>query len=185
MPESPSDEIFRRRCNFVLPEAGKNCTIVGMSAQDEPDPTRSPGTVIAAAAAATVVAPFLTVYAFLFLIHGLFVNVEQPDVTGSRHGEALAGLVALVFLFVVIIGIARLINGRDRWLLVAGQLVTAAVSVLFLIDTSFGDRQVPAVVLLTSLAAIVLAVLPASWRWVATDGGERLPRHSAEPAHQS
>ena len=181
MPESRFDEKF----NPALPRADRRCTIVGMSTQDEPDPTRSPGTVIAAAAAATVVAPFLMVYAFLFLVHGLFVNVEQPDVTGSRHGEALAGLIALVFLFVVIIGIARLINGRDRWLLVVGQIVTAAVSILFLVDTSFGDRQVPAVVLLTSLAAVVLAVLPASWRWVATDGGERLPRHSAEPAHQS
>jgi hypothetical protein len=138
----------------------------------EPDPHRTPGVVIAAAAAATVVVPFLIVYSFLFIMRGLFVQVEQPDITGSRSGEAVAGFVALVFLILVLWGMIRLLNGSNRAVFWAGQLIAAAVAARFLLDSSSGQPQVPVVVLLAALLAIVLSCLPAATRWVRTSGGE-------------
>jgi hypothetical protein len=137
----------------------------------EIDPDRTPGAVIAAVAGGTVVVPFLIVYAFLFIARGTFVHVEQPDITSSRTGEAIAGVVALVFLFWILIGIGRLLNGRDRWVFAVGQLICAAVAIDFLRDGSTGEPQVPLLVLLGSVAAIVFAQLPVSRAWVVTDGG--------------
>lgn len=139
----------------------------------EPDPRRTPGVVIAAASAATVVVPFLIVYAFLFIMRGLFVQVEQPDITDTRSGEAVAGFVALAFLILVLWGMLRLLNGSSRLIFWAGQLITAGAAALFLIDASFGQPQVPAVVLLAAVLAIVLSCLPAATRWVRSGGGER------------
>lgn len=141
----------------------------------ELDPTRTPPTVIGAVAAGTVVVPFLIVYSFLFIVRGAFVEVDQPDITGSRTGELVAGLVALCFLVLVLWGMGRLLNGWDRWVFCAGQLVTFAVALDLLLDASSGEPQVPAVVLGASLLAIVLACLPPSWQWVQTAGGQRVP----------
>ena len=144
----------------------------------EHDPTRTPPTVIGAVAAGTVVVPFLIVYSFLFIVRGAFVEVDQPDITDSRTGELIAGLVALCFLMLVLWGMGRLLNGWDRWVFCAGQLVTFAVALDLLLDASSGEPQVPAVVLTASLLAVVLACLPPSWQWVQTEGGQRAP---AEP----
>jgi hypothetical protein len=141
----------------------------------EPDPTRTPSTVIGAVAAGTVVVPFLIVYSFLFIVRGAFVEVDQPDITGSRSGELVAGLVALCYLIFVLWGMGRLLSGWDRWVFCAGQLVTFAVALDLLLDTSSGEPQVPAVVLVASLLALVLACVRPSWQWVQTDGGQRSP----------
>jgi hypothetical protein len=141
----------------------------------EPDPTRTPPTVIGAVAAGTVVVPFLIVYSFLFIVRGAFVAVDQPDITGSRSGELVAGLVALCYLIFVLWGMGRLLSGWDRWVFCAGQLITFAVALDLLLDASSGEPQVPAVVLAASLLAIVLACVRPSWEWVRTDGGQRLP----------
>lgn len=146
----------------------------------EPDPHRTPGTVIAAVAAATVVVPFLLVYSFLFIVRGLFVEVEQPDITGSRSGEAIAGFIALAFLILVLWGMARLLNGSNRLVFWLGQLIAAAVSLDFLIDSSSGQPQVPAVTLIAALLAIALSVLPASTRWVRSGGGEHIEDDSGD-----
>ncbi|UQX87163.1 hypothetical protein M6D93_12730 [Jatrophihabitans telluris] len=135
------------------------------------DPNRTPGTVIGAVAAGTVVVPFLIVYALLFIARGTFVPVAQPDITNSRAGETAAGVIALVFLFVVFAGMGRLLNGRGRWLFIGGQLLALAISVDFLVDTSTGDPQVPAAVLIGAAVAIVLALVPTSWAWVRGSGG--------------
>lgn len=142
----------------------------------ETDPTSTPASVVGATAAGAVVVPFLLVYAFLFLLRGLFVSVEQPDITSTRSGEALAGLVAVVFLAVVLWGMARFADGRDRWIFAVGQVLTLAVSVDFVLDSSSGAPQVPAVVGVASLLALALMLLAPSARWVETDGGRRLPR---------
>ncbi len=134
---------------------------------------RTPGVVIGAVAAATVVVPFLMVYAFLFLIRGLFVEVEQPDITDSRSGEAVAGFIALAFLIFVLWGMIRLLNGQQRLIFWLGQLVTAGTAAKLLFDSSSGSPQIPLVVLLAAVAALVLSVLPASTHWVRTAGGER------------
>jgi hypothetical protein len=146
------------------------------------DPNRTPGTVIGAVAAGTVVVPFLIVYAFLFIAHGVFVDVGEPDVTSSRAGEALAGVVALAFLILVVLGMGRLLNGRGRWLFALGQAIALAASIDFVLDPSRGDPQVPALVLLGSLIAIVLALVPPSWAWVQTRGGTREFRPAADSA---
>jgi hypothetical protein len=141
----------------------------------ELDPNRTPGTVMSAVAAGTVVVPFLMVYAFLFIARGAFVDVDQPDVTSSGTGETIAGLIALGFLLLVLVGIGRLLNGRGRWLFLLGQSIAVGLSVDFLFDSSAGQPQVPAVVLAGSLAAIVLACLPTSWAWVRPDVAATAP----------
>jgi hypothetical protein len=141
---------------------------------DAPDPDKTPATVIGAVAAGTVVVPFLVVYAFLFIARGAFVQVDQPDITSSRTGQTVAGVVALAFLVLVFLGMGRLLSGRGRWLFVAGQVVTFGCCVDFLLDSSSGEPQVPALVLVASLAAIVLSLLPPSWAWVASGDPERV-----------
>ncbi|MDQ1738728.1 MAG: hypothetical protein QOE53_380 [Pseudonocardiales bacterium] len=148
----------------------------------EPDPTRTPPTVIGAVAAGTVVVPFLIVYSFLFIVHGGFVQVDQPDITDSRSGELIAGLIALAFLIFVLWGMGRLLNGWDRWVFVAGQVLTFGVALDLLLDRASGEPQVPAVVLCASLLALVLTCLPPSWHWVQTRGGEVMPLMPAMPA---
>ena len=125
--------------------------------------------------AATVVVPFLMVYSFLFIMRGLFVQVEQPDITASRSGEAVAGFVALAFLIFVLWGMIRLLNGSNRLVFWAGQLLAAAAAARLLLDSSFGQPQVPAAVLLAAVLAIGLSCLPPATRWVRTAGGERPP----------
>lgn len=142
---------------------------------EERDPTQTPGMVIGAVAAATVVVPFLIVYSFLFIARGLFVEVEQPDITGSRHGEAAAGLVALVYLIFVLWGMLRMLNGSNRVVFWLGQAIALIVSVGFVLDSSSGDPQVPVVTAIAAALAIVLSLTPPANRWVASAGGEREP----------
>jgi len=145
----------------------------------EPDLTRTPATVIGAVAAGTVVVPFLIVYSFLFITRGGFVQVDQPDITSSRSGELMAGVAALCFLIFVLWGMGRLLNGWDRWVFAAGQLLTFGVALDLLLDSASGEPQVPAVVLAASALAMALTCLPPSWHWVATQGGQRVA--AAEP----
>ncbi len=135
---------------------------------DEPDGHReTPPTVIGAIAAGVAPAPFLVTYSVLFILHGTVFPVDPPDITGSKGGEALAGVVALAFLAVIVVGLGWLLSQRTRWLFLVGQVATLAVSVDFLLDSSSGRPAVPFVLALTSSAAIVLGCVPRSWRWTA------------------
>lgn len=134
--------------------------------QPDEDPNRTPGVVIAAVAAATVVVPFLVVYAFLFIARGIFVTPEQPDITSSRHGEAFAGFIALLFLAFVLWGMGRMLNGYNRIIFWSGQLITAATAGYLLLDTSSGEPQVPIVVLVGAVLALILSITPPANRWV-------------------
>jgi hypothetical protein len=150
----------------------------------ELDPNRTPGTVIGAVAGGTVVVPFLIIYAVLLIARGTFVDIATPDVTSSRTGEAVVGVAALLILAVVLAGMGRLLNGRGRWLFVASQGGCAAIAVVLLLDSSSGEPQVPAVVLVGSLAAIALALVPTSWAWVAGNGGAE-PLSTVDPLSKS
>lgn len=152
---------------------------------EERDPRQTPGIVIAAVAAATVVVPFLIVYSFLFIARGIFVDVEQPDITGSRHGEAAAGLVALVYLVFVLWGMLRLLNGSNRVVFWLGQLIALITSVGFVLDSASGDPQVPVVTGLATALAIGLSLTPPVNRWVASAGGEREPRRRGQTTGQT
>lgn len=126
----------------------------------------TPNSVIAAVVAGSVVVPFLIVLGALFIAHGMFVNVDTPDVTTSRGGEAAVGVAVVLFLILVALGIARFLGGRDRWVFLLGQLIALGVSLDFVIDPSSGDPYVPAVVLGASALAVVFTLVPTSWKWV-------------------
>lgn len=147
----------------------------------EYSPDDTPNSVIGAVVAGSVVVPFLIVLGFLFIVHGIFVNVDQPDVTDSRQGEAAVGLAIVVMLGFVLFGLNRMLSGRDRWVFLAGQALTFGISLDFVIDRSSGDPLVPAIVMLASLAAIALVFAPDSRGWIRTHGGTE-PVTSGPPA---
>ena len=134
---------------------------------DDPDGEvrETPPTVIGAVAAGVAPAPFLLTYAVLFILHGTVFPVDPPDITGSQGGEALAGLVALAFLVLVVLGLSWFLSGRTRWLFLAGQLATLGTCVNFLLDSTSGQPEVPVVLIIASGAAVVLACVPPSWAW--------------------
>ncbi|MCU1658979.1 MAG: hypothetical protein JWO57_3635 [Pseudonocardiales bacterium] len=126
----------------------------------------TPPVVIASIALGVAPLPFLAVYAVLFIAHGVFYPVQPPDITGSRAGEAVAGIVALALFVVLIATIVWFLNGRRRWPFVLGQLATVGTSVDFVLDSTTGAAAVPVVLLATSGAALVLAFLGPSWAHV-------------------
>jgi len=138
---------------------------------DDPDGEvrETPPTVIGAVAAGVAPAPFLLTYAVLFILHGTVFPVDPPDITGSQGGEALAGLVALAFLVLVVLGLSWFLSGRTRWLFLAGQLATVGTCVNFLLDSTSGQPEVPVVLIIASGAAVVLACVPPSWAWAAPE----------------
>jgi hypothetical protein len=142
------------------------------------DTREAPPAVIGSAAAGVAPTPFLAVYAVLFTAHGFFHPVQPPDITTTQTGEKMAGVIAAVLLLVIVLTIVWFLNGRRRWPFVIGQLATLITSVDFVLDPTTGSPAVPAVLALTSAAALVLALLPASSAWVGMQ--PRLPRRRAE-----
>jgi hypothetical protein len=135
---------------------------------DDDDERDAPPTVTAAVAAGVAPTPFLAVYAVLFLAHGFIHPVQPPDITTTRGGEKAAGLVTVVLLVAVVVTLFWFMNGRRRWPFVIGQLATLVASVDFVLDSSTGSPAVPIVLVLTSAAALVLALRPASGAYVGT-----------------
>ena len=147
------------------------------------DDERTPGVVIGSVAAATVVVPFLVVYAFLFIARGIFVTPEQPDITSSRHGEAIAGFIAVLFLAFVLWGMTRMLNGANRSVFWIGQLITAGSAGYLLLDASSGEPQVPIVVFVGAVLALALSLTPPATRWVRGSAGPSETEPSeAEPS---
>lgn len=138
----------------------------------------APPAVIASVAVGVGPVPFLAVYAVLFIAHGFLHPVQPPDITTTRTGEAVAGVIAAVLLLAAVITIFWFLDGRRRWPFVIGQLATLVTSIDFLLDSSSGGPAVPAVLAFTSAAALVLAFLPPSWAWV----GARLPWRTNKPS---
>ncbi len=130
------------------------------------DMREAPPTVVGSAAAGVAPTPFLAVYAVLFIAHGFFHPVQPPDITTTRTGEEIAGVIAGVLLLAMVLTIFWFLNGRRRWPFVLGQLATLVTAIDFLLDSTTGAPAVPAVLALTSAAALVLAFLPASSAWV-------------------
>ena len=144
----------------------------------------TPPTVIGAIAAGVAPAPFLLTYAVLFILHGTVFPVDPPDITGSKGGEALAGLVALAFLLVIVVGLGWFLSRRTRWLFLAGQLATLGTCVNFLLDPSSGQPEVPLVLAVCSGLAIVLGCVPPSWAWASRDRAAKVDEPAFESADQ-
>jgi hypothetical protein len=126
----------------------------------------TPPPVIGSIAAGVAPLPFLGVYAVLFIAHGMIYPVQPPDITGSQTGEAIAGVIAMVLFLVLVVTIWWFLNGRRRWPFAIAQLATFITSLDFVIDSTKGSPAVPAVLLLTSGTALVLAFLAPSWAHV-------------------
>lgn len=140
----------------------------------------TPPTVVGAIAAGVAPAPFLVTYSVLFILHGTVFPVDPPDITGSKGGEALAGVVVLAFLGVIVLGIAWLLSQQTRWLFLAGQATTLGVSIDLLLDPTSGKPAVPLVLAVTSTAAIALACVPVSWRWASSRGARTASDRDAQ-----
>ena len=153
---------------------------------DDDDPRDAPPAVIGSVSAGVAPLPFLAVYAILFISRGTVRPVIPPDIGSSKGDELVGGLIALALFVVGSLAAFWFLSGRRRWLFVAGQVATLAGSVYFISDSSTGPPTIPALLLLTSLIALVLAFVPAAWehlrrdvpRWLRRRGGAR----SVDPA---
>ena len=129
----------------------------------------APPVVVGAVAAGVAPLPFLAVYAILFIARGTVHPVNPPDVGNSTGAELLAGLIAVALFVIGSLAAYWLLDGRRRWPFVACQVALLATSVYFLADRSSGSATVPALLLLTSVTALVLAALPATWAFLGQD----------------
>ena len=129
-------------------------------------PLETPGTVIGAVAFGVGPLPFLLVYAILFIAHGMIYPVEPPDITSTQTGEAIAGWIALFLFFLGALMVFWFLGGSRRWPFLFGQLATFITAVDFVFDSTTGSPAVPALLIVTSGAAIVLSLLPASWEYM-------------------
>ncbi len=125
-----------------------------------------PGTAVGAIAAATAPLPFLLIYSVLFLVRGTLVPVTPPDVTTTQHGEAVAGLVAFLYLCVIVVGIYRFICQRGRWLMIASEALCLAVCIDFVVNPTSGQPGLPVLIGATSALTLLLSVLRPSWQWI-------------------
>jgi peptidoglycan/LPS O-acetylase OafA/YrhL len=123
----------------------------------------APPIVIGAVTAGVVPLPFLAVYAVLFIARGTVHPVTPPDIGNSKGAELVAGLIALALFIIGALAALWLLDGRRRWLFVVFELAVLATCVDFVIDSTTGSPGVPIVLGVTSLTALVLAALPATW----------------------
>ena len=135
-----------------------------MDDDDTPRPT--PSAVIAAIALGVAPLPFLMVYAVLFILHGSVHAVVPPDITGSKTGELVAGIIALALFVIGVVSVYWYMNHRRRWLFALGQLATLATSIDFTVDPSKGSPLVPVLLVATSAVALVISLLPVSADYV-------------------
>jgi hypothetical protein len=137
--------------------------------------------VIAAVALGVAPLPFLAVYATLFIARGTVRPVIPPDIGNSKGDELVAGLIALAAFVIGTLAVYWFLDGRRRWLFAVFQAATLATAVDFMIDATTGSPAIPALLAVTSLAALVLAFLPASWQHVHRDPPAWLRRRNAAP----
>lgn len=147
-----------------------------MRAADDEEVGDTPPQVVGAIAAGVAPLPFLAVYAVLFLIHGSVHPVIPPDITNSKRGEFIAGVIALALFILFSLSVMWLLNRRRRWVFVICQAATLVTAVDFVIDRTTGSIAVPALLLVTSAIALGLSVLPQAARHVHSPLGGRPKR---------
>jgi hypothetical protein len=129
-------------------------------------PLETPGPVIGSIALGVGPLPFLIVYSILFIVHGMLYPVSPPDITSTQTGEAVAGWIAFTLFCVGVLTIFWFLGGIRRWPFLVGQLATFITAVDFVFDSTKGSPAVPALLVVTSGTAIVLALLPSSWEYM-------------------
>jgi hypothetical protein len=129
----------------------------------------APAPVVGAVALGVAPLPFLAVYAVLFISRGTIRPVVPPDIGNSKGDELVAGLIALVAFVVGALAAYWFLDRRRRWLFVIFEAAVLATSIDFLVDSNTGSPAIPLVLALTSLAALILGFLPASWDHMHSD----------------
>jgi hypothetical protein len=158
---------------------------------DDDEDRDAPPAVVASIAAGTAPLPFLAVYAALFIVHGSVHPVNPPDVTTTKAGELVAGIIALLVFIVLTITLLWFLGGRRRWAFVVGQVGVLGAAIDFLVDPTKGGPVISLLIAVTSVIAIVLALAPQSWEYVGRRAPTRLitafrlgrgtPKESAGP----
>jgi FtsH-binding integral membrane protein len=152
-------------------------------AEDDDEPRDAPPVVVWAVAAGAAPLPFLAVYAVLFISRGTVHPVTPPDVGNSKTSELIAGIVALVLFVIGWLAAYWLLDARRRWPFLICQFALLAASVYFIADRTSGSPGVPILLTITSVAALVLALLPATWEYLQRDFPSAFrARRAAEPA---
>jgi hypothetical protein len=134
-----------------------------MRGVDEDELRDAPPPVIGAVALGVAPLPFLAVYAVLFITRGTVHPVVPPDIGNTKHDELIAGIIALVAFVVGALATYWFLDHRRRWLFVLFQAALLGVSIDFTLDSTTGSPAIPILLAATSLIALVLAFVPASW----------------------
>ena len=137
---------------------------------DAERPLETSPVVLAAVCTGIAPLPFLAVYAVLFIVHALH-PIGPPDITASRTGELVAGVVAFVAFALLAAAALSYLNQHRRWPFVLLQAATFVTTVLFLRDATTGGPAISWLLAATSIAAFVLALAPASARHVGSPVG--------------
>lgn len=135
--------------------------------RDEDLHHEAPGPVIGAVALGVAPLPFLVVYSILFIGHGFIYPTQPVDITTTQTGEGIAGIIAVLLAIVGVITVFWLLSGTRRWPFLVSQAATLAAAVDFIVDVTKGSRGVPSLLVLTSVLALVLALLPSSSAYLA------------------
>ena len=138
--------------------------------RDAERPVETSPVVLAAVCTGIAPLPFLAVYAVLFVAHALH-PIGPPDITNTRTGELVAGVVAFVAFALLAAAVLSYLNQRRRWPFVLLELATLVTTVLFLGDETTGGPAISWLLAATSVAAVVLGLLPASARHVGSPVG--------------
>src|SRR4051794_10283367 len=126
----------------------------------------TPGPVTGAVASGSAALPFLAVYAVIFLIHGSIKPVHPPDITSSKTGEFVAGLIAAALFVALSVSLLWLLSGRRRWPLALLQLGIGAVALDIVVDETKGGRTIGLLVLVACVVSLVLMFSPSAWWWL-------------------
>jgi hypothetical protein len=130
------------------------------SAADTPNP------VITSIAAGVGPLPFLMVYSVIFIAHGFFWPVQPPDITTTRNGEAVAGLLAVLVALVIVLTLWWFLSASRRWPFVLVQLAVLGTAIAFIANPRTGSPTVPIALVVTSAVALGFALHPAAANYV-------------------
>lgn len=139
--------------------------------------------VVGAVAVGVAPLPFLAVYAGLFIAHGTFSPVIPPDITSSKQGELIAGIIAAVLFVIGVLSVAWLLNGRGRWLFLLAQAATLGTAIDFIVDETKGPTAIPWLLVVSSVCGLALGLSPAAARHVRERRGERRQRSNGQDTH--